>query len=1432
MKLLQSIILALITLLTPLASSADERQWQVQHLTTADGLAGNYVYEIAQDRQGFIWIAGTAGLSIFDGYHVRHFTNIPFGSDGQTTTPNVTEMLLDNKHQLLWVKSSNYTFFCHDMQKAQFVDYTGRGDQLRTFRNMAVGPKGNIWLYQDINGVRRVQYDGTTFHTTDYSKANGRLPFSEVRQLCFTPDDGAWLTADGGIVYIDPNGKAKTVATGFKTRRCIETGDNHYLFFTSNNEVLVGNRYGNIEHTIAIPAAFGKIHRVTGSLPDGQRAHAFTNAGTLCVDLKRKTIERSTWPDLTEGLNYGTFASRHVVIDRHSKLTILDYKGHTLLSRQLMSLEEMSVSGKNTFHIAADHEGNIYIASNGNGLFVYEPQSGKLSHHLSTDNNPIITTNELHNVMVDRNNNVWIATKGAGITRLTRNKVARGRYLLPNTTAQSVVANMVRGIFRLNQNRLLVTTYDGNTFSFEPQTGLFQHLSSYDARVYSHLTDSYGHQWTGTHGAGIYIDDTHYKKAEGKHYIGLSNCNRLVEDKKRRIWIAARDFGLKMIPAAREYDNNPTFASFLDSNASERAISDIVLDSVTDRLWVATQGGLFMVDTRQKSITTNDIYSFLPYNSPLPSYNIISLCVGKNELWCGIQGGGVVYCRLNDAGTCITACEQMTVAQGLPSNNVNVLAYDLSGNVWAGTESGLARIDKQTHNVNSVNFSQRIADNYFIPTSSLLMPDGRIYFGTNGGLLELTPKTDTTGTRKQKTSVFVTDFAISGKSIFNELPDTLNRQSIINERSARLSHNQNSISIFFSTLQPARVEATTYQYYLEGHDHTWQPQTHIPRADYQRLEPGCYVFHAKALVDNVWSEEQTLTIHILPPWYRTWWAYLIYLCLAASIGLYIYRQLKSIYKLRQNIKEERRQREMQQQLTDYKICFFTNVSHEFRTPLTIIRGMVERLKQQNQQGNLKQPLDTLRRSTERMTRLVNQLLEFRKMQEGKLHLSLREADIVAYIQNIYMDFHEAAEEKGLYYDFHTQMHSLSMPFDTAYIDKIMYNLIANAFKYTPKKGEVVVALKMGNGKLTIEVSDSGVGVPSELRQHLFDRYMESSRLVKDSLGIGLTLTGELVRTHHGSITYEARDGGGSIFTVTLPATADAYEKDEFIVESILVEEEKENERRGFEQAYREMLANPLNQDVTVLVVEDDGDVAAYIEQILAPYFKVVTASNGEEALTLLETQVNNCKLVVSDVLMPLMDGFELTARLRKSQQWRHIPIILLTALTNQDKYIKGITQGADLYLPKPFSPTVLVAHSLMLVSRHNRVHTIETSIHEGKTAKNPQPVIGDIRDKNFIRRMDEIITSHISEENLSVETITDGLGIGRSKLFEKTKQLLDMTPRDYILKRRMEYAVELLKENKLSIAEIAYKSGFSHPPYFTRIFKKYYGMPPSEYIKQ
>lgn len=1414
--------------------AASPLHFQPHYLTTVEGLTSNYIYDIVEDNRGLIWIGGTGGLSAFDGYNVHHFTNLPIDNKGRTTTPNITQLFLDKKNNHLWIRSANYMTFCNDLNTNKFVDFTTRGDQQRTFRQIRLGPKNTTWLFQDVNGLRRIQYINGKFHCRDYTYQSGKLPHAEVRELVTTPNGGAWLSTDNGIAYISPSGQSTIVSKGFKVRRCAATANGLYLFFTSRNEVLLANGNGKILKKTGIPGEFRKIHRVTGYIADGPMVHVFTNSGTLCVDVPQLAISRSTWPNIAEGYYYGLHNGVHVVYTRKNELWLITRQGKLEYRSQLMGKNGIQNEFNHSIRVAADKRGYLYVSTNGSGLFVYDTKAHDMVQYRSCDEMPIIHVNNLNKLFVDNEDNVWLCTHGAGVVCLTVNERIKSRYLQLQHNAYNDIINSVRGIFMQNDGRLLITAGDGSNYKLDITSLKLEPQPSFKARVFSTMTDRYGHHWTGTSEDGFYIDDVHYSKRDNVNRIEFIGAEFLQQDKLGRIWIGSRNYGLQMLKATPKYSEHLSFQNYLNHDPGERTITAMKLDH-NQRLWIATASGLFMIDTRKEHISPEDVNHFTPLNSPLPGFDIQSLNVIDKEVWCGVQGMGAVCCHFNNDYTQMTSCREYKVAQGLPSNNVFVLQPDKQGNIWAGTENGLAIIGRKTQNVQQFFLSQKITDNFFTNNCSYLLSDGRLLFGTMGGLLIIEENLQSANTRQNTVQTYVTNIRIDNQSFF--LNPELSKQypDFISKHQIELPYEKNSISVCFSTLNYNSIDATTYQYYLEGYDKTWKNMTKKAEAIYQRLEPGCYTFHVKALVNNKWTPASNFTIRILPPWYRSWWAYLIYICITSCIGWMIFRQVRIIYRLRQHVREEKRKAEMERQMTDYKITFFTNISHEFRTPLTIIRGMMERLKQLNKQGDMKSPLDTMQRSTDRMLRLINNLLEFRKMQQGKLQLQLHEADIVAYVQNIYMDFHETAEQKNINYDFRPQMKSIHIPFDSSYIDKIAYNLISNAFKYTQHNGTVTISIKQKDKQLNIEVSDTGIGVPQELRNHLFDRYMESSRVVKDSLGIGLTLTAELVRTHHGTISYTDNKGGGSIFTVSLPIDGSVYDAEDFMKGSALDEGTGNTEKKGYEESYMEMQAEALNEDVSVLVVEDDAEVANYVAQTISPYFRVLTASNGEEALERLETAEQPIHLIICDVLMPRMDGFELTSRIRKNELWRHIPIILLTALTEQDKYIKGINQGADLYLPKPFSPSILIAHALQLVNQRIRIKsaTSEATIPpDNEKGISPTIAVGDIRDKNFLAKIDLIISNHISDDQLAVETLTEGLGIGRSKLFEKFKELMDMTPRDYILKRRMEYSMELLKDGRLSITEISYKAGFSNPPYFTRVFKKYFGATPSEYIKK
>ena len=522
----------------------------------------------------------------------------------------------------------------------------------------------------------------------------------------------------------------------------------------------------------------------------------------------------------------------------------------------------------------------------------------------------------------------------------------------------------------------------------------------------------------------------------------------------------------------------------------------------------------------------------------------------------------------------------------------------------------------------------------------------------------------------------------------------------------------------------------------------------------------------------------------------------------------------------------------EQELTRYKLVFFTNIAHEFRTPLTLIQGSLEKekriMKANHWQPELEKTMRTMDKSVQRMLRLIDQLLEFRKMQAGKLKLSLQETDVVMFVQGICKMFDDAAESKQIDFKLESQLPAYLMYLDQQKMDKVVFNLLSNAFKYTPVKGRIVVSLAFQEEKLIIRVADTGVGIPKEKQAQLFSRFMQSS-YTGENFGIGLHLTHELVKVHHGEISFHDNEGGGAVFVVKIPLDKECYEESDFLIENnpILVapvdtvinpeDEKKEQQKADTDE--------PLNRK-TILLVEDDNDVRDFLASELESCFNLKVATDGQMGLAMAKEE--DFDLVVSDVMMPGMNGFELTKRLKNKFETCHIPVILLTALSTDDKVLEGTESGADAYITKPFSPQLLVARIFQLLDQRERLK--QKFSKEGQTVRSA--MCASDQDQMFVRRLDAVIYPRLGEQDLSVDKVAGLLRMGRTLFYRKVRGVTGYTPNDYIRVLRMKKAAELLAKGDNNVSEVAYAVGFDNPYYFSKCFKAQYGMPPSQYIKQ
>lgn len=746
----------------------------------------------------------------------------------------------------------------------------------------------------------------------------------------------------------------------------------------------------------------------------------------------------------------------------------------------------------------------------------------------------------------------------------------------------------------------------------------------------------------------------------------------------------------------------------------------------------------------------------------------------------------------------------LDASQGLINNMVQSVVETADGNLWVSTQQGVSCWKAKDKSFDNYLFSRVMMGNVYNENSAVCLNDGRVLLGGNYGLTIINPSR--ISHVKGQTSVVFTSHPYSDEMT--------------------LSYEERSPKINFSTLDYSDVNNVKYTYWLEGYDSSWSVPSPTPWVNYQNLPFGSYRLHVKASYsDGIWGKESVLDICVEPPFYLSVWAWVFYALFLTVVIVMVAKSIREKNLLKGKIKFE-------QELIRYKLVFFTNIAHEFRTPLTLIQGSLEKekriMKANHWQLELEKTVRTMDKSVQRMLRLIDQLLEFRKMQAGKLKLSLQETDVVMFVQGICKMFDDAAESKQIDFKFESQLPAYLMYLDQQKMDKVVFNLLSNAFKYTPVKGRIVVSLAFQGGKLIVRVADTGVGIPKEKQAQLFSRFMQSS-YTGENFGIGLHLTHELVKVHHGEISFHDNEGGGAVFVVKIPLDKECYEESDFLIENnpILVAPvdsviKPEDEKKEPQKADAD---EPLNRK-TILLVEDDNDVRDFLASELESCFNLRVATDGQMGLAMAKEE--DFDLVVSDVMMPGMNGFELTKRLKNKFETCHIPVILLTALSTDDKVLEGTESGADAYITKPFSPQLLVARIFQLLDQRERLK--QKFSKEGQTVRSA--MCASDQDQMFVRRLDAVIYPRLGEQDLSVDKVAGLLRMGRTLFYRKVRCVTGYTPNDYIRVLRMKKAAELLAKGDNNVSEVAYAVGFDNPYYFSKCFKAQYGMPPSQYIKQ
>lgn len=1389
-------ILLLIIINAIAAAATPDYTITSRGITTAEGLAGNTINEIVQDDDGYIWMATNNGLCRYDGYSTVSFTSLA-PADGQRIEARIGRIYLDRPRHLLWMSTATYQNACYDLTIDAFVDWSGTGTYDQQQNKMMLTSQG-MMLYGMKTGAKLCKISDGRYWAINYSKQGKDLPSDDVLSVVEDSAHNIWIATDNGLSVIPatrPESQAEIVFGSRPTFGVMAMATSSQATYILTRDGIVQGYDSHRKKTFETrwPTVFRHPERVNTSFVWNNHWMLFTTDGTYAIDLKTGQFEKPLHCQVTDGLNQGQLPNYHFVGTRSGRLWIFPDHGE---ARYLDLIPKASFSTNKgwLFHIAATPDGQLFIATYGAGLYLYNPTDGALQHFTTENSQPLIGSNYLLCAITDRHGSVWVGSENAGAYCLTMHQRRMADFALPATDSRGDWANFISMVAELG-GQTNVGTRDGTVYALTD--GLFKQKAQYPSSVTCLLTDHQGRTWTGTAGHGLYCD--------GKRTTTASYINAIVEDSLHRLWVATWNDGILMIDSTEH--------RYMADNLNGSRINSLCLaDDGT--LWAASNNGIYRWNGKGFDVYNHD-------NSKLPNNEIHTLCIDGSTLWAGTAGSGVVRCDIGNEGN-INNTETIGTLQGLPNNNATSVVQDRQGYIWVGTEDGIARINPKNNMVNTYRFATTLRGNVATNNCATITKDGRLLFGTAYGLLTVNPQMlhDAYAPTIKKTAI--TDLHINGTSIFEGVIEGNLHSNMT------LRHDQNTLTLFFSNFVFDKQQQPIYQYYLEGHENSWQRATTRHLVDYSELPPGKYIFHLRTLdADNEWGPETTLIITIKQPWWNTWWAWMIYLLTTVLIVYAIYRNWRERFLLHQQMKMER-------QLGEFRQAVFTNITHEFRTPIAIIKGAVDKLGEDS--GN-RAALQTARRGAKRLLRLVNLFMEYRRVTTGKVQLQVERGDIVSFVRELTDDFWALAEQKDIQIIFTPTAKQLNVSFDRQLVETIVYNLLSNAVKYTPERGSITVKLKSECATLSVSVEDNGPGISEKRLPELFKPFM-NGLVSQGGMGIGLYTAQQMATIHHGSLSYKALQPG-SCFILELPANDSAYSTEEHRDHYAISNDTHSYHNHASDEAIiRELQGEAIN-NLHVAIVEDSPDMLEQISSEIGIYFKTDRYTTGQALLDALfptlpeATNAIPC-LVVCDVTLPDTSGYEVVSRLKSI--YPHLPVIMLTAHEDEEHQLKAYRAGADAYMVKPCNYRLLIARTIQLIkanmattAMYNPAHQDTINSEKPPTVHASTTIIESRADKIFIDKLEMLTAQHMAEEGFTVDVLAQMMAMGRTKFYAKVKDMTGMSPNKYLQEARMQKAADLLASGEMNVSEVSYRVGIQDPSYFNKCFKAKFGVVPSKY---
>jgi signal transduction histidine kinase/ligand-binding sensor domain-containing protein/DNA-binding response OmpR family regulator len=1081
--------------------------------------------------------------------------------------------------------------------------------------------------------------------------------------------------------------------------------------------------------------------------------------------------------------------------------------------------------------IVQDDQGLVWIGTDHGGINVINKTDFSSRFLMNREEDPSsVAENAIYAMFKDTLGIIWCGTYKRGLSYFAENTKKFGLYRHKHADPKSLPYNDANCFAEDKKGNLWIGTNGGGLIYFDRSTGAFtryQHNPADDNSISSNVVlslylDRYENLWIGYYFGGMDFFSngkiTHYRHDDkNPNSLASKTVWTIYRDQRNNFWVGTLGGGLdRFDPSNNIFYHNQT-------NLPNSVHSNFISAMAEDRngnLWIATAYGIDVLD-KAKGIFVH----YLAATHQLGNDNVSSLLLDANgNMWAGTRDGLSVF----DPEA--QRFHTFRMIDGLPDNNIMCILEDDAHHLWVSTTNGLSKItvkqSKDGISINCRNFDETdgLQGKAFNINAALKLRTGELVFGGADGFNIF--RLEDIQQHKEAPPVVFTSLQLFNKTIgVNEklhnhviLPAALPEIGEIT-----LRHYENDFSIDFAALSFINADKNRYAYMLEGFNKDWQTTDgKSRRVNYTNVPPGDYTLRLKsANEDGVWNEKgSTLRIRILPPFWKTPLAYVIYALLIFGVLFFSRKMVIRRAHMRFALQQERMEAQRLHELDMMKIKLLTNVSHEFRTPVSLILAPLEELLKQTKEADYKQKLKLVRSNAKRLLNLVNQLMDFRKMEMKELKQDPTRGDVAAFVREVALSFNDLAEKKQVSFAYQSDCDHLYTYFDHDKLERILFNLLSNAFKFTPQGGAITVNVHVSESEekawMEIKVEDTGIGIPRERQDKIFERFFQSDThtgLVNQGSGIGLAITREFVKLANGTLSVESEEDKGSCFTVRLP-----FE---------LSEGPPEAEHATFDTPREVLLPAPPGvpekterKEQTILLVEDNEDFRFYLKENLKAYYEIIEAADGKAGWQ--KALSGHPDLVVSDINMPQMDGMELCRKIKNDNRTRSIPVILLTAMAGEQEQLQGLEAGAVDYMVKPFNFEIMLSRVRNILNRQAPVKLVvgQPAAGSGQTVS---------ADEKFLQRALEIVEKQLSNADFSVEELSRELCMNRVSVYRRIFSITGQTPVEFIRAVRLRRAAQLLAQTEMNVTEVAYEVGFNNPKYFAKYFKIAYKMLPSAY---